>query len=249
MSRIISCIALAMLLAPTQLAAQAEAGSKVYAAYYKISYADMAEWIAGHFEHEVPILEELQGEGVIQTWAIWQHMTAGEYNWRFAAIADDWAKFDTFWSEFLGRWEERAEEHFDRSGEIIQAHYDEIWDLTEVHFPEDAAPQYMYDSSYQISFSDMEEWNANWSELVTPVLNQGMEDGLLAGWALEGHNTGGRHNWKVLYFFDEWDHIDDLFERLESAWVANPALFERSAAMVDGHDDVIWSAVAVPDSN
>ncbi len=107
----------------------------------------------------------------------------------------------------------------------------------------------MYDSSYQISFADMEEWNANWGQLVAPVLNQAMENGLLAGWATEGHNTGGRHNWKVLYFFDEWDHMDDLFGRLESAWMAEAALFERSAGMVDSHDDIIWTAVPVPTGN
>jgi hypothetical protein len=246
MKRLISCIALAVLLAPAQAAAQAEAGSQVYAAYYKIGYADMAEWIAGHFEYEVPVLEQLRDEGIIQTWAIWQHMTGGEYNWRFAVITDEWSKFDTFWEEYLGRWEESAKEHFDWAGEIIQAHYDEVWDLTEVHFPEDASPQYMYDSSYQISFSDMEEWNANWAALVAPVLNQAMEDGALAGWAIEGHNTGGRHNWKVLYFFDEWDQIDDLFALLEATWGAEPALFEQAAGMVDSHDDVIWQAVPVP---
>jgi len=43
MKRLVSCIVLAILLAPAQLAAQAEAGSKIYAAYYKINYADMAE--------------------------------------------------------------------------------------------------------------------------------------------------------------------------------------------------------------
>ena len=249
MKRLISCIALAVLLAPAPAAAQAEAGSQVYAAYYKIGYADMAEWIAGHFEHEVPVLEQLQDEGIIQNWAIWQHMTGGQYNWRFAAITDDWSKFATFWEEYLGRWEASAKEHFDRALRMIQAHYDEVFDLTEVHFPEDAAPQYMFDSSYQINFADMEEWNANWATVVDPVLTKAMEDGLLAGWAIEGHNTGGRHNWKVLYFFDEWDQMDDLFARLEAAWGAEAALFERSAGMVDSHDDIIWTAVADPTGN
>jgi len=249
MTRLISCGLLALLLVPTQLSAQAEAGSHVYAAYYKINYADMAEWVAGHFEHEVPILEQLRDEGIIQNWAIWQHHTGGEYNWRFAAIADEWSKLDTFWEQYLGRMQENASEHFDRAMSLVEAHYDEIWDLSEVNFPDGAAPQYVFDSSYQIRFSNMEEWNAVWSQLVTPVLNQAMEEGLLAGWAIEGHNTGLRHNWKVLYFFDEWDQIDDLFSRLEAAWMAEPALFENAARMVEGHDDVIWSAVAEPAGN
>ncbi len=94
---------LALLLATPSLAAQQaeeQTPTQVYVAYYKVSYADLEDWIAVYHEHAVPILQELQDEGVIQGWGVWQHSTGGEYNWRFAVRASDWSQFGQFWEPF-----------------------------------------------------------------------------------------------------------------------------------------------------
>ena len=119
---------------PSLAAQQAEeqTPTQVYVAYYKISYADLEDWIAVYHEHAVPILQELQDEGVIQGWGVWQHSTGGEYNWRFAVRASDWSQFGQFWEEYLGRlWNQTPD-----SRTMIQAHDDEILDITEVNVPD-----------------------------------------------------------------------------------------------------------------
>ncbi len=248
MRRIISSAMAALLLVGPQLAAQQdEEPGQVYVAYHKVSFADMQEWIGIYYEHTVPVLEALQEEGVIQGWNVWQHSTGGEYNWRFGIRATDWSQYSRFWSEFLSRLQEGSPEAFSRSLAMIQAHHDEIWDIDEVHVPDPApAFQYIYDSQFQISFADIEEWNRAWNETAAPILNGAMEDGILGGWVREGHNTGGRYNWKVLYLFEEWDHIDDLFERLVSQLMADAELWQKLGRMVAAHDDIIWTSVPEP---
>jgi hypothetical protein len=86
----------------------------------------------------------------------------------------------------------------------------------------------------------------SWNETAAPILNGAMEDGILGGWVREGHNTGGRYNWKVLYLFEEWDHIDDLFERLVSQLMADAELWQKLGRMIAAHDDIIWTSVPEP---
>ncbi len=251
MRRTVLAVLTLAVLAPFAAAAQEaeeQETLQVYVAYYKIGYADMEEWIRLYHEVSVPILQELQDEGTIQGWNVWQHQTGGEYNWRFAVRAPQWAQLGQFWEQYLARLAERAPEDFDRSAGMIRAHYDEIWDITAVHIPDpEPATQYVYDARYQLAFTDMDEWNGTWDEVLAPVLDQAMADGVLGGWVLEGHNTGGRYNWKVLYFFEEWDDMDDLFARLTAAITADPAVWQRVAGMIDAHDDVIWSMVPEPE--
>ena len=61
---VLAVLALAVL-APFAAAAQEaeeQAPVQVYVAYYKIGYADLAEWTSSYFENSVPILQELQDE-------------------------------------------------------------------------------------------------------------------------------------------------------------------------------------------
>ncbi len=88
----------------------------------------------------------------------------------------------------------------------------------------------------------MEEWNRQWTELAAPFLEKAMKEGSLGGWVKLGHNTGGPHNSKVLYFFEEWDHIDDLFGKFLSALAEqHPDNFRRMNEIIIEHDDVIWA--------
>ncbi len=172
---------------------------------------------------------------------MWQHSTGGEYNWRFAVRVSDWSQIGQFGDEYVERLSNRAPE-FPELLAMIQSHYDEIWDVTEVNVPDGLNAEYLYDSSFQISITEMDQWNRTWTEAVAPILNQAMEDGLLGGWISEVHNMGGRYSWKVLYLFEEWDDMDDLFERVLSQLTADSELWQRIAA----HDDVIWASVPDP---
>jgi hypothetical protein len=250
MRRTLTTTAIALLTGATMLAAQEanqQPPDQVYVAYYKIGYADLDEWIEDYYEFSVPVLEELQAEGVIVGWGAWQHQTGVEYNWRFAVRTTEWAQLSEFWSEYLSRVQQRSPEAMARGSAMILAHFDEIWNLTEVHVPEGMTAEYMYDSRFQIAFGDFGAWNALWRDVVAPELDRAMEDGVLSGWAVQEHNTGGRYNWKMLYFFEAWDDMDDLFGRVMSGLRTDAELWDRFGSMIQAHDDVIWTSVSDPE--
>lgn len=243
MHRAAICLAVLALGGVQPLAGQEERmPAHVYEAYYRISQADMDDWNRQYWEYSVPILEGLQEKGVIQGWSHWQHHTGGEYNVRFAVRAYDWAAFDTFWEEYLsGMQAAMPEEEWERGARLIVEHRDEIWDIGGSRVSEEMADDYIYASTFRINFADMAEWNRMWTDMVFPFLNQAVEDGRLAGWVKLNHNTGGPHNSKVLYWFDSWDDIDDLFQGLFSTMEEEHAeAWERLAALFQAHDDVIW---------
>ena len=241
-------LAIALMVAPSDAAAQeTEDEGLLYVANFKIAYSDLEEWIGIYHEHSVPVLQQLQEEGVITGWNKWQHSTGGEYNWRFVIFAEQWGQYDQFWEEYLGRMQERSAEAFARANAMIQAHTDEVWSITGINFP-DPVPEtaYLYESLWQIGFDELDEWNRIWSESVGPILDQAMEDGLLWGWVVLGHNTGGRYNWKALYFFEEWDDMDDMFGRVLGQLTSDAELRQQISSKIQAHDDVIWAAVPDP---
>ena len=230
-------------LAPAMpVAAQAgSAPAHIYEAYYRVSPADLPEWNRQFLKYSKPILDDLRERGAIEGWSHWLHQTGGEYNVRFTARTYDWASINTFWSEYLDRLNGAMPQDNGDVSRLIQAHRDEIWDVVRVQVPESYEPTYMYASTYRYNFADGAEWHRIWDEVAAPVVQEAMSDGLLGGWVILSHNTGGSHNFKVLYLFDEWDHIDNFFERVigtiseqhESDWT-------RVQKLTDAHDDAIW---------
>lgn len=214
----------------------------VYEAFYRVSGADMEEWNQQYREYSVPVLRALQEEGVIEGWNQWQHQTGGEYNVRLAMRTYDWASLETFWDEYLSRLQEAMPEAAWQSGSrMIIEHRDEIWDIGAVNVPANMQASHIYASTFRVNFADMTEWNRMWTEVATPILEQAMSDGILSGWVKLNHNTGGPHNSKILYFFDSWDDIDDMFARLgQTMQEEHPDEMTRIGELSQAHDDVIW---------
>jgi hypothetical protein len=247
MKRLLLFTVLTLVFVPRGVHAQDEP-TLLYVAYQKVGYADLAEWTRLYHEHSVPVLQELQDEGVIEGWNVWQHSTGGEYNWRFGFRTTEWSQLGTFWTAYLSRLQARSPEAFARTGAMTQAHYDEIWNITSTNIPAPApAFTYFYDSQFQVGFDELPAWNQTWNATVTPMLNQAMADGTLGGWVIEEHNTGGRYNWKVIYLFEEWDTIDDFFETVLGQLMANEEVWSRVGRMMDAHEDLLWTVV--PDPN
>lgn len=227
-----------------QEAAQRQA-AHLYEAYYRLGYDQMADWNRLFETYSLPVLEALQSEGVIAGWGHWQHNVGGEYNVRFAVRVYDWAAIDTFWSEYFDRmFESMSEADRDLAFRIIDAHHDEIWDLGSVTFGETAGTNaIMYASTFNVNFADMAEWNRIWNEVSVPVLQEAMVEGILNGVVLLNHNTGGAHNSKVLYMFEDWDDIDDMWNHFFSTMEErHPEDFMTALGLVEAHDDIIWSA-------
>ncbi|HSR41635.1 MAG TPA: hypothetical protein VLL48_05680, partial [Longimicrobiales bacterium] len=226
MIRTLTVLALALPFVAPTLAAQEEP-AHVYLAYFKIGYADLDEWNREYWEYSVPILDDLQEEGVIQGYNQYQHDVGSDFNIRFAVRTYDWAALGTFWDEYLTRLGAAAPNS--ASNRMIVEHYDEIWDIAEVHQPENpAAEAYLYESTFRHNFADQEAWAEIWNGVAAPILQEAMDEGLLTSWVRLAHNTGGPHNSKVLYFFEEWDDIDDMFARFLGDMAEDAGQFERT---------------------
>lgn len=224
-------------------AQQVDGPAHLYEAYYKINNADLPEWNRQYFEYAVPVLEDLRSKGVIQGFNQWQHATGGEYNVRLAIRTNDWNSVDTFWNEYLAQLQANTPEaESEAVGRMIQAHHDEIWDFAHVDVPEGLETAYMYAATYQYNFADGAEWHRIWDEVAGPIIEEAKAAGHLGGWATLDHNTGGRHNYKVLFMFEDWDHIDDFTGRVLGALAErHPVDYEKFMRMIQGHDDVIYA--------
>ena len=241
MQRLILAL-LALALTVTPALAQEDPAGRVYVAYYKIGYGDLAEWIETYNQESVPVLQELVDEGVITGFGAYMHHTGGEHNIRQAIRGDETTDFSGFWDQYLARLAQRSPERFEWSNRTIQAHTDEIWNIGELNVQEGGGGRYFYDAVFQVNFADLEEWNRMWDETFKPLLEQGRADGLLTGWVEEEHNTGGRFNWKMVTLFDEWDAIDDFNARLFEAVPLDHPIYD----MIMAHDDVLWEAIPPP---
>ena len=241
----------ALMFAVAPLTAQ-EAPTHVYEAYYAVSGSGMSEWNRQYREYAVPVLQGLVDEGVIEGFGQYQHQTGGdEYNVRFVARTHDWASLETFWSEYLSRLREvTPDEDWDKNGRIVNRHRDEIWDIQEVHFEDAANPNYthMYASTFLVNFSDMAEFDEIYAKILVPTLEEARQEGMLVGWVKLGHNTGGPHNVKLLYFVDGWDDIDDMFMKLGGTIQEQyPSEFARLNEIMSAHDDNIWVPTSTGD--
>ncbi len=111
-----------------------------------------------------------------------------------------------------------------------------------MNVPEGLETAYMYAATYHYNFADEAEWYRVWDDAAAPLLDRAMEDGILGGWVTLGHNTGGRHNFKVLFLFEDWDHIDDITEQVLGTMAKeSPADYEKSMSTIQGHDDAIYA--------
>lgn len=222
----------------------------LYEAYYKVNFGDMEDWNRQYEAYARPVLEALQAEGVIEGWGHWQHNVGSEYNVRMGIRLYDWASIETFWDEYLRRTNESmSADEAALASRMIEAHRDEVWDLDTVRFGDNAGSNnHMYASTFNVNFDDVEEWDRIWNERVLPILGESMETGVLNGVVLLNHNTGGAHNKKVLYMFETWDTMDDMwnhfFQRMEEV---APEDMATMFALVQAHDDVIWSSAPPPD--
>jgi hypothetical protein len=164
------------------------------------------------------------------------HNTGGIYNFRLAMRGTQDTNFDRAWEALMGRWMEQKPASFERMLSLIQGHDDEIWNIDQVSTTPGAPWQYMYDNMVQVDYSNWMGFTQAWNEAAGDVLEQARADGVIAGWVVESHNTGGRFNWKVLFLIPEWGDIHELQNRLLTAVPLDHPIWDQGRA----HKDELW---------
>jgi len=83
---------------------------------------------------------------------------------------------------------------------------------------------------FRISFADLDEWNRQYRA------------------AMLDHNTGGPLNSKLLFFFENWDEIDDFWAFFLAQFPGRyPDDAARAFSLIREHDDVIWVPLPATD--
>lgn len=238
--RLMSATLLLALAAPGLAGQDGPAADRIYIALYNIAYSDIPGFMEMRQTYGVPILDDLVEQGVINSHGIWMHHTGGEYTLRETYIGHEDTNFEAFLDAYLGRY---ASEHPDAFAEVngmIRAHEDEIFNMDVVNLtPGDAPPTYLYEAKFQVPFGDVPEWTRLWQEHFVPVAEKAIEDGMVRGFVIQSHNTGGEYNWKFSWLFDEWDNFDEVEQAFFSALPLEHEVF----GMFRAHRDEIWQQV------
>ncbi len=224
------------------IAQQDQVGTRIYVALYNIKYSDIPEWTAYYYDVSVPVLEGMVADGAITAFNMRMHHTGGEYTIRQGLVGNDDTDFDAAWEAYLGGLGQADATAFRRVNRMILAHTDEIWNLDISNIPNGADTQYAYEAHFQVNFADLDRWNELWAESLLPAMDQAMVDGLLQGYVVEGHNTGGPFNWKFLALYDEWDNFDEI----EAAVFGAAPLDHPIWSMFTAHKDELWQALPPP---
>lgn len=225
------------LLVPGIVAQEGPAADRIYVATYMLNYGDIPEYTAIYNEAALPILQELVDEGAIVGFGMRMHHTGGEYTLRESIIGHEETDFDHVWAEYNGRWAERHAASWERAGDLTLAHMDEVWNLDTVRLGEGGGgSRYLYETFWQVKFNDLDRWAEVWSDAVFPILETLIEDGRLGGYVVQGHNTGGRFNWKLAMLYDEWDDLDEM----EAAFFGAVPLDHDMWQLAQSHKDELW---------
>lgn len=215
---------------------------RIYVAHFNIRYSDIPAWSEYYYQNSVPVLEELVERGMLTRFNVWMHHTGGQYTIRQGLVGNDDTNFNTVWDAYLGALMEADAAAFEAQNRMILAHEDEIWNIDVLEVPEGEPPQYLYEAAFRVNFADLESWVSQWATDVYPLLDQLMADGMLRGYVAESHNTGGSYNWKILYFSDAWDDMDEM----EAAIFEAVPLTHPIWSMFTAHKDELWQALPPP---
>ncbi len=212
-----------------------------YVADYNIKWESIFEWNKIYREHSVPILQSLEDEGVISGWSAWMHNTGGQYNWRLVVASSTWDNYDEFWDEYLSRF---PEEEMEKTGHIVTAHRDQVWNADIIKYADNAdSTQYIYEALYQVNFGNMEQWNKTMNEKEVPLWDKALEDNMISGYVVLGHNTGDRYNHGRVYLFNEWDKMDDFQSYVMGNILSDEELWNQMGSKIIDHTDTIWERV------
>lgn len=235
MRRLALLIPLLALGLPSQpLVAQSDA-PRLYMSYFKVDFPDMPAWIESYQQHDVPLLEEMQEEGLITGFGLWAHDTGGEYNFVSVVATANWDSLGDFYDGYFARMPADA---LAGTMAMIRKHTDQIWVIANP--PQGSNGPVVYEAAWNIEFDQLEAWEENFERVHRPVLEQAVEDGLITSWARLAHDTGGPWNMKYHYWMDDWDQADDLIERMIAAQeAANPEIMRAAR----GHEDHVWRVV------
>lgn len=232
-------------LAPNPAVAQSEESPtppsdqlRVYEMYFKVDVTDLPAWVEFHQTHEAPVLKTLVEERILGGYQVWLHDTGGEYNVRYNLLTPNWDAIGDFVDAYYSRMDPAA---LEGAMSMVREHVDQIWVVGGRGFPPGWAEEtsLVYEAAFQLDFAAGSQWNDDFVQYTRPALERAVEEGVIKAWVALGHDTGGPHNAKYLYYLEDWDQVDDALAFLNEVRV-ELGMTAESMAGLRGHTDEVW---------
>ena len=100
----------------------------------------------------------------------------------------------------------------------------------------------IYIATYKISFGDIPGWTEDYNTDGVPILEALVEEGVIRGFNMRMHNTGGEYNIRQGIIGDDGTDFDSFWEQyLDRLRAANPQSFARTNRMIQAHQDEVWT--------
>lgn len=100
----------------------------------------------------------------------------------------------------------------------------------------------VYEMYFQVDATDLPAWVEFHRTQEEPVLRSLVEDGILGGYQLWIHDTGGEHNVRYNLLAPNWDALGDFVDAYYARM--DPEALGGAMSMVREHVDEIWSVGA-----
>jgi len=216
--------------------------TRISIASHSVRFSDIPAFAALYRGAAVPVMANLVEDGMITGYGVWMHNMGGKYNLRWHLAGMEGTNFEQAWTEVITGIDAVDPEGLEAFNRSVLAHKDEVWNLGERNLESPADASYVYENLFKVNRADLPRWNELWAD-VLPALDGAISDGLMRGYVVEEHNTGGEFNWNLVVFFDDWDTIDDA----QVVFFENIPLDHEIWTMAIAHKDEVWAQI--PDMN
>ena len=101
----------------------------------------------------------------------------------------------------------------------------------------------VYEAYFQINYADLEEWNETFRRYSEPILRDLQQEGVIQGFTINQHQTGGTHNWRQAIRLYDWASSEAFWSAYLSrvAEVTGEEENVRISNMIAAHHDEIWN--------
>ncbi|MEJ2541065.1 MAG: hypothetical protein P8188_14020 [Gemmatimonadota bacterium] len=96
----------------------------------------------------------------------------------------------------------------------------------------------LYMSYFKVDFTDMPAWIESYQENDVPLLEAMVDEGLILGFGMWAHDTGGEYNLVSVVATADWNALGDFYDGYFSR--IPPEAMTTTMPMIRKHTDEIW---------
>ena len=193
-------------------------------------------------EFDVPIMDKLVSDGVMNAWGWMRHHTGGEWR-RIRWFSADTVEGTLTALDKMGAAMDAAEGENDAPSDACTSHDDYIWEVLGGTAGKDRGKAGM-SVYYSCKISDEARADEIFKELFAPVMDKAVEDGKLTSWGWQSHVIGGWfRRLQTITAKDYGSLLSARQEILDTVYADDSELGAEFAEICGPHHDYLWDIV------